>query len=479
MKNSLKCFILSIAILGFAINAYPENSLNIPDSPESFMSNTWDEANWTEIDVNRDGRIVEWSISYTWRTDNYPGDASFYVISPSGTYHFIAAGEVAGRYSKTFTSFYGEPANGKWRFWIQDSYSDGGCQAVNISMTIQTLEKYLILTIPESASEGMGQLTGTVIAFPPPNEDMTIALNSSHPDRVNIQSTLNIPAGKESIPFGFSIIDDAIINGRTNVKIAAFMPDYFSGWAAIIIDDNETAALSIILPESANEMDFFVEGKMRIDPPPDVYIEIPVISDDISILTTPGLITLPAGVTETTFLLRINRFNIEKSVLVTTSIPNWQNNSDSIHMIPSKIPEIERNALIDLYNSTDGFLWVHKLNWLQEPGTECSWYGVYCDDNESTVLGIILNYNLLKGSLPESFGNFQNLSHLELYSNQLNSLPESFGSLQNLACLKMSSNQLTSLPEHFVNLQNLSHLDLSYNYLSSLSESFGNDIARR
>ena len=40
------------------------------------------------------------------------------------------------------------------------------------------------------------------------------------------------------------------------------------------------------------------------------------------------------------------------------------------------IPDVEREALIALYNSTNGDNWTHNDNWLGPPGTEGSWFGL-------------------------------------------------------------------------------------------------------
>ena len=44
----------------------------------------------------------------------------------------------------------------------------------------------------------------------------------------------------------------------------------------------------------------------------------------------------------------------------------------------AQIPQIERDALIALYNSTDGANWTDNTGWLGEAGTECSWFGIRC-----------------------------------------------------------------------------------------------------
>ncbi len=44
----------------------------------------------------------------------------------------------------------------------------------------------------------------------------------------------------------------------------------------------------------------------------------------------------------------------------------------------AQIPTAERDALIALYNSTDGANWSNNNNWLGAVDTECTWSGVTC-----------------------------------------------------------------------------------------------------
>ena len=39
----------------------------------------------------------------------------------------------------------------------------------------------------------------------------------------------------------------------------------------------------------------------------------------------------------------------------------------------AQMPPAERDALIALYNSTDGANWWDNTGWLGAPGTECDW----------------------------------------------------------------------------------------------------------
>jgi len=71
--------------------------------------------------------------------------------------------------------------------------------------------------------------------------------------------------------------------------------------------------------------------------------------------------------------------------------------------ISVKIPTIEgiqKQALIDLYNSTNGSNWQRKENWLSDRSI-CEWQGVKCDSNQQVVT-LSLAFNNLTGHIPDS-----------------------------------------------------------------------------
>ena len=86
---------------------------------------------------------------------------------------------------------------------------------------------------------------------------------------------------------------------------------------------------------------------------------------------------------------------------------------------------------------------------------------------------LILSHNPL-GTLPDSFGQLENLRILQADSVQLTALPDSFGSLRRLETLHLAHNKIAVLPESFGHLVNLQTLEMTGNAVTTLPDSFGN-----
>jgi hypothetical protein len=145
-------------------------------------------------------------------------------------------------------------------------------------------------------------------------------------------------------------------------------------------------------------------------------------------------------------------------------------------LLGGAISSNERDALIALYNSTNGDNWTNNSGWktppldndgFAKPGTEDNWYGITVTD--SKVKGIYLIDNQLSGTIPTEIGNLSNLRHLNLDSNKLSgNIPSELGNLTELHDLDLSDNQLMgSIPTSFTNLINMASgwLNLDYNGL--------------
>lgn len=126
----------------------------------------------------------------------------------------------------------------------------------------------------------------------------------------------------------------------------------------------------------------------------------------------------------------------------------------------------QRDALIDLYDKTQGVNWSNKKNWLTEK-SECEWYGVFCD-NQDSVYKLSLHENGLSGSIPSEVRKLPWLITLSLYENELSgSIPNEIGLLSRLETLSLGSNKLSgTIPSEIGQLTSLKSLDISNNEIS-------------
>jgi hypothetical protein len=156
---------------------------------------------------------------------------------------------------------------------------------------------------------------------------------------------------------------------------------------------------------------------------------------------------------------------------ITGSIPNGLGSEGP------KISSIERNALVALYNSTDGANWVDNSGWMGAAGTECVWFGVTC--TSGSVETLYFPKNGLVGTIPKELGDLSNLFNLQLGGNELSgAIPKEIGNLTKLKAIQLWGNKLSgSIPKEFGNLLSLAVLNISSNELSGVIPSEMGNLA--
>ena len=146
-------------------------------------------------------------------------------------------------------------------------------------------------------------------------------------------------------------------------------------------------------------------------------------------------------------------------------------------LIDNEIDELEgiqKNILIDLYNSCDGSTWYKKDNWLlNKPLNE--WYGIQIDEDR-TIISLDLSENNLSGRIPDNLYMLFNLEALNLNDNYLlGNISDNICNLEELREINLSHNTLTgTIPDCMPSLVNLQLLDLNTNELiGPIPESLG------
>lgn len=131
------------------------------------------------------------------------------------------------------------------------------------------------------------------------------------------------------------------------------------------------------------------------------------------------------------------------------------------------IPSSERDALIAIYDATQGASWNDRTNWLGAQGTECTWFGVGCSADGMHVETLRLPQNNLAGGLTTQVSNLAALRVLDVSGNELTGgIPASVYQLTALEELNLGDNALTGpLDTQIANLTKLQNLYLYYNQL--------------
>lgn len=168
--------------------------------------------------------------------------------------------------------------------------------------------------------------------------------------------------------------------------------------------------------------------------------------------------------------------------------------------VEAQLSEADRQAMIDLYESTNGDEWLFNDNWLGEPGTECDWFGISCSDGSDSY-ALALSSNNLSGEIPDSLANAEGLRFLlmsnndltgtwqlgesdlprviviELDNNRLEGFDLAPDSAPQLTFLDLSNNQLSTFPEGLDGLELLHGLRLSHNQLSGELPGWFSDLS--
>lgn len=133
-----------------------------------------------------------------------------------------------------------------------------------------------------------------------------------------------------------------------------------------------------------------------------------------------------------------------------------------------QIPSSEFNALVALYNATDGPNWTNNTGWNTATNNVDGggWYGVKVENGHVTEL--FLSQNGLAGTLPAALGDLDQLTKLYLSNNSLTGpIPAEWGNLSQLEILLLTNNSLTGpIPAALGDLDQLTTLYLANNALT-------------
>ncbi|WP_281309718.1 leucine-rich repeat domain-containing protein [Flavobacterium flavigenum] len=150
----------------------------------------------------------------------------------------------------------------------------------------------------------------------------------------------------------------------------------------------------------------------------------------------------------------------------TNKTSNTKLTAKTASTLVADIPQTEKDALLALYNSTNGNNWTKKTGWDFSTPVTSGWYGITVTAGH--VTGINLSNNNLNGIIPSSIGQLTELQTFYLNQNQLiGTIPSEIRELTKLTLLYLHTNQLSgTIPAEIGQLTKLTSLQLHINKLS-------------
>ena len=127
----------------------------------------------------------------------------------------------------------------------------------------------------------------------------------------------------------------------------------------------------------------------------------------------------------------------------------------------------DHEALIALYQSTNGPKWNNNTGWLKgDPCTYPYWFGLYCI--QGRVIQINLVFNGLVGSIPSDITRASALQVLRLYSNAITGdIPAGLFTMESMQIIDLNSNSITGTLPSRISMPQLTQLSLYTNQIKS------------
>ena len=165
----------------------------------------------------------------------------------------------------------------------------------------------LRVVMPARATEGGGNLQGTVELSAAPAANVSMDLASSDTFRIQVPASVVIPAGATSVVFTITVVDNTRIESWQNITVTASVPNWTPGVATIRVLDNESRSLTVLLPAPATEGDGTLSGAglVRLAGTLPTNMLVSLVSSNTGKVTVPATVLIPAGQLTASFDLTI------------------------------------------------------------------------------------------------------------------------------------------------------------------------------
>ena len=183
--------------------------------------------------------------------------------------------------------------------------ASGGIALDDISVTAAPVPTPT-LTLPASVAESAAPFSGTLSLSAARPTSTTFTLASSAPAKLALPATLTLPAGRSSVSFTATPIDDSLFDGTRLIAVTATPPagsGLHPGVTTLTLADDDSPALTLsVAPSSLPENNYgTATATLRLGAPPAAPITVALASGDPTAATVPASLAFAPGQTTATF----------------------------------------------------------------------------------------------------------------------------------------------------------------------------------
>ncbi|MCX6839307.1 MAG: M36 family metallopeptidase [Verrucomicrobia bacterium] len=186
----------------------------------------------------------------------------------------------------------------------------GYASSIPLSVGITDNEGVILtLTAPASATEGQGTLANalTITAGAAPVNAVTISLSSNDTTEATVPASVVLPAGQTSVTANLTSVNDALLDLAQNVTLTASAGGFTSGTAAMTVNDNEPATITLAAPAvmAENAGTVTAAGTVTLGGQAPANMSLALSSSSTASLTVPATVTVLAGQSSATFAITV------------------------------------------------------------------------------------------------------------------------------------------------------------------------------
>jgi hypothetical protein len=218
---------------------------------------------------------------------------------------------------------------------------DSGVTADSNEFDAQSLK--LSVMQPESISEGDGEATVLVAANFALSTDTLISVATDSTNDLQVPLSVLLSSGQTNVTFEIEAVDDALLDGTVEASVFVSATNYASDSGTILVHDNETATLTLSLPQTTTEGVASIAGAVQLNVAPDVDVTVELLSNNENEISS-GRVVIAAGEMFASFSLPVvddTLLDGIQTATITAYVQNWQSGSASVFVMDNETMTME------------------------------------------------------------------------------------------------------------------------------------------